>query len=107
MKVNWTISQLDCLPTSDLGPDAVVTAHWRCTGEDKGVSGTVYGTCSFAVVEGEGFVRYPDLTLNTVLGWCYANGVDKDGCEDAVAQQIAAQKNPPIIYPPLPWNAAK
>lgn len=106
MTITWTISQLDCLPTSDLGPDYVVTAHWRCTGEDEGYTGSVYATCSFAVVEGEDFIPYADLTLDTVLGWCWANGVDKDSAEAAVAQQIENQKHPPIVSPPLPWATA-
>jgi hypothetical protein len=38
-----------------------------------------------------------------VLGWVWANGVDKDATEAAVEQQIANQKNPPIVSPPLPW----
>ena len=38
-----------------------------------------------------------------VLGWVWANGVDKDATEAAVEGQIEAQKNPPIVSPPLPW----
>jgi hypothetical protein len=43
------------------------------------------------------------LTKEQVLGWIWASGVDKDATEAAVAQQIENQKNPPIVYPPLPW----
>jgi hypothetical protein len=31
--------------------------------------------------------------------------VDKDATEAAVEQQIEAQKNPPVVSPPLPWVA--
>jgi hypothetical protein len=37
------------------------------------------------------------------LGWVWANGVDKAATEAAVEGQIEAQKNPPIVAPPLPW----
>ena len=99
----WNISQLDCLPQSPEGADYVVTAHWNLSGTDGTYSGSVYSTCSFPVVQGESFTPYADLTQDQVLGWCWANGVDKDSAEAAVAQQIENQINPPIVSPPLPW----
>jgi len=45
------------------------------------------------------------LTQEQVLGWIWANGVDKDATEAAVLQQIENQKNPPVVAPPLPWAA--
>ena len=101
---NWVISQLDCLPQSPEGADYVVTAHWSCNGSDGQYSGSVYSTCSFAVVQGEQFVPYADLTQDMVLSWCWANGVDKASAEAAVQQQIDNQINPPIVSPPLPWS---
>lgn len=101
---NWVISQLDCLPQSPEGADYVVTAHWQCNGLDGTYSGSVYSTCSFPVVQGESFAPYADLTLDTVLGWIWANGVDKAATESAVEQQIQNQINPPIVSPPLPWS---
>jgi len=101
--ITWNISQLDCLPQSAEGADYVVTAHWQCNGVDGDYNGSVYSTCSFAVVEGTSFTPYADLTLDQVLGWIWANGVDKTATEAAVEQQIETQKNPPIVAPPLPW----
>jgi hypothetical protein len=106
-EITWNISQLDCLPESPEGVDYVVTAHWQCTGveeaEDKTYTAQVYSTCSFSVVQGESFTPYEDLTLEQVLGWIWANGVDKDATELAVQKQLENQINPPIIAPPLPW----
>lgn len=101
--ITWNVSQLDCLPQSAEGADYVVTAHWQCNGVDGDYSGSVYSTCSFPVVQGESFVPYADLTLDTVLGWIWANGVDKAATEAAVEQQIQNQITPPIVTPPLPW----
>ena len=103
--ITWNISQLDCLPQSAEGADYVVTAHWRCNGVDGAYNGTSYGTCSFTVVQGETFTPYADLTQDQVLGWCWANGVDKAATEASVQQQIDNQINPPIVAPPLPWAA--
>ena len=101
--ITWNISQLDCLPQAPEGADYVVTAHWQCMGVDGVYSGQVYSTTSFAVVEGA-FTAYADLTQDQVLGWVWANGVDKDATEAAVEGQIEAQINPPIVAPPLPWS---
>ncbi len=56
-------------------------------------------------MQGEAFTPYADLTQEQVLGWIWANGVDKDATEAAVEQQIENQKNPPIVSPKLPWVA--
>ena len=101
--ITWNISQLDCVPQAPEGADYVVTAHWQCTGVDGAYSGQVYSTTSFAVVEGA-FTAYADLTQDQVLGWVWANGVDKAATEAAVQQQIDNQINPPIVAPPLPWS---
>ena len=101
--ITWNISQLDCVPQAPEGADYVVTAHWQCNGVDGDYSGQVYSTTSFAVVEGA-FTAYADLTQDQVLGWIWANGVDKTATEAAVEGQIEAQINPPIVAPPLPWS---
>ncbi len=103
--ITWVISALNCIPNTPEGADYVVTAHWRCNGIDGTYNGTVYSTCSFPVVQGTSFVPYEDLTEDDVLGWCWANGVDKDATEAAVEQQIQNQITPPIVTPPLPWAA--
>ena len=51
------------------------------------------------------FTPYADLTQDQVLGWVWANGVDKDTTEAAVQSMIDNQINPPIVTPPLPWTA--
>ena len=103
--ITWNISQLDCLPQAPEGADYVICCHWQCTGVDGAYTGQVYSTTSFAVVQGEAFTPYADLTQAQVLGWVWANGVDKTATEAAVEGQIEAQKNPPIVNPPLPWVA--
>jgi hypothetical protein len=102
--ITWNISQLDCLPQAPEGADYVIFCHWQCTGVDGAYTGQVYSTTSFAVVQGEAFTPYADLTLDQVLGWVWANGVDKDATEAAVQQQIDNQINPPVVSPPLPWS---
>jgi hypothetical protein len=100
--LSWIIERLLVKPTEGTLTDVVITADWRCNGTQDQYSGTCYGSCSFAPPSGE-FTPYDQLTQDQVLGWCFANGVDKTAIEANVTQQINDQINPPIIAPPLPW----
>jgi len=98
----WTVSQLDCYPQADNQTDVVFTVHWQLTGTDEAFSGSVYSTCSIPAPT-DSFTPYADLTLDQVLGWIWAGGVDKDSAEAAVQAQIDNQANPPVVSPKLPW----
>jgi hypothetical protein len=102
---NWVVTALNCLPNAPEGQDYVITVHWTCNGTDGTYNGSVYSTCSLPVTQGTSFIPYADLTLETVLGWIWANGVDKASAEAAVQSNIDNQINPPVITPPLPWAA--
>jgi hypothetical protein len=100
--LSWIIERLLVKPTEGSETNVVITADWRCNGSQDQYSGTCYGSASFAPPT-ENFTPYPDLTQDQVLGWCFANGVDKTAIEANVTQQINDQINPPVIAPPLPW----
>jgi hypothetical protein len=100
--LSWIIERLLVKPTEGPNTDVVITADWRCNGTQDQYSGTCYGSASFAPPSGS-FTPYEDLTQEQVLGWCFANGVDKTAIEANVTQQIENQINPPVIAPPLPW----
>ena len=97
----WTITCMDC-STTETNPDTVITAHWTCAGTDGTYNTSIYSTCSVPTPTGA-FVPYQDLTQEQVLGWCWANGVDKDATEAGVGNQLANLVNPPVVTPPLPW----
>ncbi len=100
--LSWIIERLLVKPTEGTLTDVVITADWRCNGSQDQYSGTCYGSASFAAPSGS-FTPYEDLTQEQVLGWCYANGVNKTAIEANVSAQIENQINPPVIAPPLPW----
>jgi len=99
MTTTWTISQLD-RKTAD---GFVTTAHWTATAVDGEHTASIYSTCSWA--DGTVNTPYADLTQATVLGWVWANGVDKQATEDALAAQIALQKAP-VTASGTPWGQA-
>ena len=96
---NWTISQLDRNTSNGF----VTTAHWQATAVDGEHTASIYSTASWA--DGTVNTPYADLTQATVLGWVWANGVDKQATEDALAAQIALQKNP-VQLSGTPWSQA-
>jgi hypothetical protein len=81
----------------------VTTAHWTASAVDGDYTASIYSTCSWA--EGTPVVPYADLTQETVLNWVWANGVDKQATEDALAANIALQKNP-VTATGTPWGQA-
>ena len=97
MLVTWTISNLD----SNTADGFVTTAHWQATAVDGDYSASTYATCSWS--DGTPTVAYDQLTQETVLGWIWANGVDKDATEAALAAQIEMKKNP-VTATGVPWS---
>ena len=94
----WTITQLD----RNTANGFVTTAHWTCNAVDGEHSASTYATCSWA--DGTVNTPYADLTQATVLGWVWES-VDKQATEDALAANIALQKNP-VQASGTPWSQA-
>ena len=107
MATTWTISTLE----RELSDGGVIVAHWRATdsetvgeGDDAVTySATNYGTCGFTYdASSPDFTPYDDLTETQVLGWCWNDGVDKDGIEASLTANINKQKNP-TTGDGVPW----
>ena len=92
----WTVPQTDYL----IADGFITTAHWVCTATDGEYSVPAYSTCSFALATPA--IPYASVTEQEVLDWCWANGVDKQATEDALAANIALQKNP-VTATGVPW----
>jgi len=91
MATTWTISTLE----RELSDGGVIVAHWRATDVDGDYFASSYGTCGFTYdASASDFTPYDDLTESQVLGWCWADGVDKDAIEASLASKIEADKNP-------------
>jgi hypothetical protein len=95
---NWTITQTDY----EVSNGFITTAHWTASAVDGDYTASIYATCSFAAAEPA--IPYADVTMQEVLDWCWASGVDKDATEAALAQNIELQKNP-VTATGTPWSA--
>lgn len=95
----WNVSQTEY----EVSNGFIITAHWRCDAKDGEYAASIYSTASWA--PGTPTIPYADVTMEEVLNWIWADGVDKDATEAALAQNIALQKNP-VVSSGLPWVAA-
>ncbi len=96
MTVTWNVLQL-CRQTLD---GFVTTAHWQCKAIDGDYSASMERTHSWS--GGTPTIPYADLTQDTVLGWIWADGVDKNDIEAVLAVEIEAKKNP-VTATGVPW----
>jgi hypothetical protein len=96
-QITWKIENLD-RKTAD---GFVTTAHWRVTAVDGDFSATIYSTASWAE-DSPPAIPYANLTEAEVLNWVWASGIDKDATEQALADNIALQKNP-VQANGVPW----
>ena len=99
MNITWTITQTNYQTANGF----IFTAHWTATQVDEGYTASIWSTCSWQA--GTPTIPYADVTMQEVLDWCYAAGVDKDATEAALAQQIELQKHP-VTATGTPWSQA-
>ena len=91
MTTVWQISQME----RTLADGGVVVCYWRATATDGDFSATNYGTAGFTPdPSSSDWVAYNSITEEVALGWCWANGVDKDAIEASLQANIDLQKNP-------------
>jgi len=99
MTTVWQISQME----RTLADGGVTIAHWRATATDGDFSATNYGTAGFTPdPSASDYVPYDDITEEVALGWCFANGVDKDAIEASLQANIDGQINP-VTASGVPW----
>ena len=108
---NWVIPDLkyDIQPEDMDG--AVIIAHWRCNATqvegtgDQAVTynSSIFDSCGFSPdPTAPSYVPYADLTEVEVLGWCWADGVDKDEIETRLQARIDGQIDP-VTATGVPW----
>ncbi len=105
MEITWNINQMDAYPEYEGNADVVFTVHWSITATEDEYTGYAYSSVGLTLDPEATYVPYADLTKEQVVGWVQdALGEEQVASYEAnVAQQIAVQKNPPVVTPPLPW----
>ena len=95
----WAVPVTDYLVADGF----ITTAHYTCNAVDGDYTASIYSTSSWA--SGTPTIPYASVTMAEVLDWVWANGVDKQATEDALAANIALQKNPTQASG-TPWSQA-
>ena len=98
IEYNWIVTQTNYETENGF----IFQAHWTCSAVDGNYTASVYSTCSWQ--PGTPTIPYADVTMQEVLDWCWASGVNKDATEAALAQNIELQKNP-VTAAGVPWAA--
>jgi len=98
MTTQWKVTQTDY----EVSNGYIKTAHWTATATDGDYTASIYSTCSFG--EGTPQIPYAQVTEAEVLNWVWES-VDKQATEDALAANIALQKNP-VQASGTPWSQA-
>ena len=101
-KVSWSIHSLSVKPKDGEHTDVVVACGWACTASDGGKEAVFDGTMKFDSA-GSPFVAFKSLKEQDVLGWCWANGVDKQAAESKALAALQNLLSPPVVQKPLPW----
>ena len=107
----WTVEKLLVKDIDEI-KDYVVDALFDVSGTEE-VNGTEYSytlktnNASFKVSEGSDFIPFEDLTNEIIVSWI-KEMLGPQGVADyeaAVAGQIDAKINPPVVptVKPLPW----
>jgi hypothetical protein len=100
---NWKITNMDRLTADGF----VVTVHYTASQTDGDYSASTYSTVGFTEQPGQSLTPYDELTEATVVEWVKAS-LGAEGVaavELALANNIAAQKNPPVVTG-TPWSQA-
>lgn len=101
---SWNVAALECVPHEDGLTNIVKTVHWIRLAKDGAYETSSYGSVAIPAPTSPGnFIPYEDLAEDDVEAWLDTY-VDVDATDAALANQIAALKNPPVVTPPLPWN---
>lgn len=102
----WVIEYMDTSTQTINGfTEVVLTAGWRCNGEEGAYSVSNYGSSTFTPPQAgdPNFTPYANLTQSQVLQWVWESGVNKTEVEASVTQAVNNLVNPPVVTPPLPW----
>ena len=100
---NWQIVSMEAYPQAEGEQDVVFTVNWSCSVTKGPFRPMASGAVLVTYTAGEPFTPYDQLTQEQVWGWINPS-IDRPAVEANLQAMIDAQKNPPVVTPPLPWS---
>lgn len=99
----WSIASIEAYAQIDGQQDVVFNVNWQCQALDETAAASSSGSVPVTYTAGTPFTPYADLTQEQVWGWVNPQ-IDRLEIETNLQALIDAQKNPPVVTPPLPWS---
>ena len=102
-----TITGMSAYPTLDNLSDVVFEVYWSYNSTDGTFSTAMSGATTVPAPDPADYIPYADLTEPVVLGWVdtYTDPAVWADYAAKMTDWLAAQHNPPVVNPPLPWAA--
>jgi hypothetical protein len=100
---NWQITSMPAYSQIDGETDVVFQVNWSCGATEDKLSASSVGAVPVTYTAGSPFTPYEQLTQDQVWGWVNPQ-IDRPAIEANLQALIDAQKNPPVVTPPLPWS---
>lgn len=97
----WKIDSLDVSPSEGDLSNVVVSCVWTCVASDGDKSFSV-GSKKYLGAPSDSFIEFDALTQSDVLGWVWANGIDKAAVEQTAEAGLLSS----IAAKPVPWMQA-
>ena len=87
-------------------PNYVYQINWSYKGDDGTFSTAMSGSTNVPESDLQSFTPYNELTKEMIESWVkeYTDPVIWPDFENKISGWIAAQYNPPVVTPPLPWT---
>jgi hypothetical protein len=102
-KLTWSITGMPCYPQEAGEIDVVFQVNWQCNLQEDQYQANSFGSVPVTYTSGTPFTPYDQLTQEQVWGWVNPQ-IDRTEIEANLQALIDAQKNPPVVTPPLPWS---
>ena len=100
---NWSILSMPAYPQQAGQNDVVFQVNWACAATENRLSASSIGSVPVTYVAGAPYTPYAELTQDQVWSWVNPQ-IDRTAIEADLQASIDAQKNPPVVTPPLPWS---
>jgi hypothetical protein len=103
---DWQVNYADVKATEDDLSNVCISCRWSVSATDDSTdpatTASSYSYATFGAPDPSSFIDFDNLTQETVLGWIYDSGVDKDAVEAGLVSQIDQIKNPPTTQRVIP-----
>jgi hypothetical protein len=103
MNHKWEILKLNVVPSLDGLESVVKSVNWRFTVQEEMHYGDVYSVTELTYPKTESFIRYEDLTEETVIDWI-KNNIDYSSLLEKATTILENNKNPKILEKDPPFE---